>query len=117
MTITLNCDFVLFFHLGRLPLSSFCLYFSVLQKSASSSALERGGLMKKFSSALQCSTPAHQNLILQGVPYVCCMHPTVVAEPLFPSDQSSAVTLLACCGQCLVPVLLVGQSGVSLGLS
>ena len=45
------------------------------------------------------------------------MHPTVVCWALLPLVQSSAVALFACCGQCLVPVLLVSQSGATVSLS
>ena len=40
-----------------------------------------------------------------------------MAEPHLPLVQSSAMALFACCGQCLVPVVLVGQSEATLGLS
>ena len=40
-----------------------------------------------------------------------------VAEPPFPSVQSFAAALFACCGQCWVPVMLMGQSESALGLS
>jgi len=50
----------------------------------------------------------------RGVTYVC--HPTIVAKPCLVSAQSSAMALFACCGQGLVPVLLVGQSGANPGL-
>lgn len=112
--------FVLFFHLGHIPVSLFsltlclflfiffCVCFYVSGKSATSPTLECSGLMKERSyCALQCNVPY---LPESGVSYVCCMHCTVVAELLLPSVQSSVMTLFACCGQGLVPVLLVGQS-------
>lgn len=49
MTITLNCDFVLFFHLGHTPLSPHFVQCSVcvcvLGRSAPSPALESSGLV------------------------------------------------------------------------
>ena len=47
----------------------------------------------------------------RGVSYMCCLCSILVAEPLLPSVQSSAMAVLSCCGQGLVLVLLVGQSG------
>ena len=61
--------------------------------------------------------PVYQTWCLGGVAYVCCMYPTIVAKMLLPLVQLSAMTLFACCGQDLVPALLVGQSGAALGLS
>ena len=46
-----------------------------------------------------------------------CMKPTLVVELCLPSFQSSAMFLFARCGQGLVPVLLMGQSGAALGLN
>ena len=63
---------------------------------------------------MPCSAVFH--VYWEGVSYLCCMHPAVVAEPLFPSVQSSAVALFACCGQCLLS-MSVDQSGDTLGLS
>ena len=48
---------------------------------------------------------------------MCCLCPTIVAQLCLPSVWLSAVALFACCGECLVPVLLVHQCGASLGLS
>lgn len=47
---------------------------------------------------------------------ICCVHPTVVTELLFPLVQLTAMALFACCGQDLFPVLLVGQSVATSGL-
>lgn len=46
-----------------------------------------------------------------------CVCPTAVIKLLLPSAQSSEMSLFAYCGQDLVPVLLVSQSGASLDLS
>lgn len=67
--------------------------------------------------AYSAMSPVYQNLVLQSVSYVCCMHPAVVAESYLPSVQSSAMALTVCCEQGLAPVLLVGHSGVTLALS
>ena len=48
---------------------------------------------------------------------MCGVYPAIVAEPLLPAVQSSAMTLFACRGDGLVPVLLLGKSGVTSGLS
>ena len=40
-----------------------------------------------------------------------------MAEMHLPSVQLSEMALFACGGQCLVPVLLGGQSGADLGFS
>ena len=77
----------------------------MLRKLTVSPALESSGIMKNRScSALQCN--------VSGSP-----EPTVVAELHFPSVLVSIVALSALCGQGLVPVLIVGQSGAILGLS
>ena len=81
---------------------------------------ESNGLTKKsFCSALQCSVcPLFtRTWHFRGVSYVCRVCSAVVAEPLLPLVQSSAMALFACCRQGLVPVLLVGQLGTTLGLS
>ena len=71
-----------------------------------SPALESSGLMKKSSySALQCHIPCSPE---PGVSICVACIPAVVAEPCWPSVQLSPVVLFACCGQCLVPVFLVG---------
>lgn len=59
--------------------------------------------------------PIQQNLVLQS--YLLCVFvcPTVVAELLLPSVRSSSVALFPCCGQCLVPILLVDQYVATLG--
>ena len=104
------CDFALFFLLGHIPVSSFCLNlcFSVLEKSAMSPVLESRGLMKKRScNALHCSVPVQWNLVLQSVYSVCCMCPASVAESRFPLVKFSAVDLFACFWQFLVPVVSV----------
>ena len=44
------------------------------------------------------------------------MCPADFAELIFPLVQLSAVALFAYRAQCLVPVVLIGQSGASLGL-
>ena len=46
---------------------------------------------------------------------MCCAFPTSVVVPCLPSVKLPAMALSACCGQGFV--LLVGQSGVTLGLS
>ena len=46
-----------------------------------------------------------------------CVCTTIVAEPPLPSVWSSTVVLIACFGQGLFPVLLVGQSGADLDLN
>lgn len=62
--------------------------------------------------------PVHQNLVVKcDISCVCCMHPLVVAKPLLPSIQLSTMTLFVCCGQGLVAVLLVDESGVFFHLS
>ena len=90
---------------------------SVLGKSSMSPALESSDL---YEGILQC--PVMQCFLFirtwhfRGVSYVCWMYPTVVAEPCLLSVQSSILVFFACCGKCLVPVLLVGQSGATLVL-
>ena len=55
-----------------LTLSKCFACFSVLGKSATSSVLEGNGLMKKrFCSALQCSVPCSQGLVLQRMSPLC----------------------------------------------
>ena len=59
-------------------------------------ALESSGLMKKSCSALQYRVPClAEPGPARGVSSVCCMHPAVVAELLFPSVQSSAAAVLS----------------------
>lgn len=67
---------------------------------------------------MPCSavSPVKEHLALQGGLLCVCNAPTLVAEPLLLSAQSSAVALhLLWAG--LVPVLLMGQSGATLGLA
>ena len=59
----------------------------------------------------------HQNCYFRSVSSVRCVCPTAVIKLLLPSAQSSEMSLFAYCGQDLVPVLLVSQSGASLDLS
>ena len=73
-------------------------------------------MKKQACSACSAVSPIYQNLALQGFSYVCCVHPALVDELLFPSVQPSTMALFACGGQGLVPVFLVGQSGATLGL-
>ena len=77
------------------------------------------GLMKKRScSALPWYVPCSPEPDTSGVSPTCvACAPTTVAQLCLSSVQSSAIALFACCGECLVPVLLVGQSGASLRLS
>lgn len=46
-----------------------------------------------------------------------CICPPAVAEILLPSVHLSSMAFFDCCGQGLVPGLLVNQSGATLGLS
>ena len=79
--------------------------FSVLVKSATSPALECSGLMKKrFYSALQCSIPCSPE---PGASWVFPM--CVKTEPPLSSVQLCTKALFLCCGQGLVPVMLVGH--------
>lgn len=48
---------------------------------------------------------------------MCCMYPTVVIEIGLPSGQLSSMALFACSAQCLVSVMLRGQTGSSLSLN
>lgn len=103
--------FVLFFHLGHIPLSPhFVLLCFCMLKSATCPALENNGLMKKrFFRALQFSVPCSPELGTSGVSPMCCMHPADVSWPLF---SFSPVALFACCGQCLFSVVLVTSLGL-----
>lgn len=65
-------------------------------------------MKKRFYSALQCCDHCPPGPDTSGsVCSVCCMHTAVVSWLLYPSDQSSAEALFACCGQYLVPGLTV----------
>lgn len=60
-----------------------------------------------------------RNQHFTGVSYVGCVCSPIVAEPHSPSVQSAAIAHFASCGhtwQSLVPVLLKGQSGTTMGL-
>ena len=79
-------------------------------------AHENSSLMKKRSrSAMQCTVLLIRTRCFKGVSNVHCMCHSIVSESLLPSVQLSAMALFACCGQGLVPVLLVGQFGATLG--
>lgn len=47
---------------------------------------------------------------------MCCKCPAAVTESLFSFSQVFSVDLFTCCGQFLIPVVLVGQSGGTFGL-
>lgn len=83
-----------------------CLFLSLLVFKAV--VLRRGPVV-----SCSAMSPVHQNLHLRGVSCVCCMLPTVMTESCLLSFQLSAMPLFACCGQALVPVLLLGQSGAT----
>lgn len=111
--------FVLFFHLGNIPLSHFCLFvcFHILGKSAISPDLENSGFTKKRS----CGPIAQYPLFIRvrcfrNVPYVGYMCPTIVAGPHLPPVQLAAIAHFSYCGQGLVPMLLKGQSRAAVGL-
>ena len=59
----------------------------------------------------QRSVPVHQDLVLQGCLSRVCACALLWWMIYLSFSQSSAMAVLACCGQGLVPVLLVGQSG------
>ena len=106
------CDFVLFFHLGYIPLYPHFVYhfcFFILEKSAMSFALERNGLMKNRSySALQCSILCSLGPGTSGsVSCVYCV-PSVEFWLVFPSVQLSSVALFAYYELCLFP----GEGGM-----
>ena len=74
-------------------------------------ALESSGSMNKRSCAtLKCNVPCSPETGTSRVSPMC--HPTVVAEAHMSLVQLSAMILFAS----FVPVLLMGQSGVTLGL-
>lgn len=52
-----------------------------------------------------------------SVVYVCILHPPIVVELHLPSVKLSAMVLFGCCGQGLIPVLVVGYCGAALNLS
>ena len=52
--------------------------------------------------------------LFRGVSYVCCVNLANVADLCLPSVRSSVITVWPVGGQGVVPLLLVGQSGVAL---
>ena len=82
----------------------FCFFAYLLGKSVISPVLEGTSFMKK-GPIEPCSVVSHvpQGLLLQCVLHFlyCCVLATLS------SGQSSAEALFVCCGQCLVPGLIV----------
>lgn len=95
-----------------------------------SPALESSDLMNKRSCNVPYSpelgtsrvSPLHVTCYVLPVYYLLCVTssvycPTVVDQACSPLVQLSAMVLLACCGQGLVLLLFMGQSGATLGLN
>ena len=105
---------LLFCHLAPPPLLilSLCVCFYVLGRPATSSALERKDLLYEEEdqecSAVQCPCslePGPSGPSGDPVSHVGFMCPTIAAELLLPSVQSSAMALFVYCGQDFVPML------------
>ena len=75
-----------------------------------SPALESSGFIRGPVVPHRAMSPFHQKMVHQGISYVCCYRGVLLLWWSCICFQSSLQWLSACCGQSLVPVVLVGQS-------
>ena len=107
LTIALSCSFILDKFLCLLILSrSLCLFLYV-RKTNHVSSLWGQWSYEDSSMHFHVVSPVSQGLVLPGASPMRAVCSAVLSWLLYPSGQSSAEALFACCGQCFVPDLNV----------